>query len=370
MRIGTRRARGFTIIELLISLGLAGILMAGAFQISSVFNSQSARQRQIGEMQQSLRTSMSTIERTIRTSGAGMSNGRMQLSPGCSGVRNLFRVQMYNGLTSWPPPVTAGSYDTTAGDYNLYPDVLRVITAVDTGNALAVADTGTVATIATPAAINTSWAVSDYLLFMNTTAALPLGSYGVLRQISTMVPSSMLANGVYSTQVTHSSSGSVDCANNDPSPMTTITYPTPVRRFRNQVYFKILQTAASGNTVDSTRLVVAIVPMSPIDPPTTMNWSILSDDIEDLQLAYLMADGRVCNDTDDPALAPPNGAGVCDPSQATAIRVTLTARQIISGLNKSAAATMKGGYEDNFPPQFATDGRVRRSLTSEITLRN
>ncbi len=364
-----RRARGFTIIELLIALGLAGVLMAGAFQINSVFSSQSARQRQIGEMQQSLRISMSTIERAVRGSGAGMANGRMLLTPGCSGTRNLFRVQMYNGLTAWPPPPALGTYDTTAGDIDRDPDVLRVITAIDTGNALATSvSTGYATNISSLTPLNGVWAQGDYLLFVDSKSAT-VPSYGVLRQISAAVPGSTLASGVYNTLVPHQTSGSADCANNDAALTPALPLPTPVRRFRNQIYFRVLKTAAVGNTVDSSRLVVAIVPMTPVDPPqgSTPAWSILADDIEDLQLALLMADGRVCNDTDDPALAP---TGVCDPSQATALRVTLTARQVVNGLTPKGAEAQIGGFEDNWPGVAATDGRVRRSLTSEITLRN
>jgi len=343
----TASARGFTLVEIMIALSLAGLLVAGAFQLHATFTAQSQRQRQLTDMQQSLRLAMQIIERSIRGSGGGFVNGRVIIAPGCSGTRTLYRAQYYN-TNAWP---TGGAFtlDTTAGNADTDPDILRIIGSAESGVNLATADTGTVATVRGDA---TNIAVQDLLLFVNTTTATATTATGCFRQVTAK---GATTGSPGSTPITHGTSPAYLCANTDTACTTAITYPTPVRRFRNQTFFRIVPPPAGSR--ESGKLAVAIVPIG--DPPANPTWNIIADDIEDMQIALMMADGRVCRDVDDPAL--------CDPAQASAVRVTLTARTLSAVPGRPPSQS--GGYEDRSRVD-ETDGRLRRSLTSEIGLRN
>jgi prepilin-type N-terminal cleavage/methylation domain-containing protein len=360
-----RRARGFTIVELLISLGLAGILVAGAFQIHTVFNAQTVRQNQINEVQQSLRLTMGMIERAVRNSGAGLTNGKAIINPGCTAQRAVYRVQYYNNVlpATWPPPGAGGAavFDSTYLDKTTNPDMLRIVSPLSTTGLLATADTGTVATI--QGIIPQQLLNNDFLLFINNNSSTAT-NYGCLRQI-TNGPFAATTN-VVTTLIGHGGAGS-QCVNNDTT-CTALFSPalinaTEVRVLRNQTFFRIMPAPGGGS--NSTKLGVLVTGIGDPQPPTV--WSVVADDIEDMQIALLMNDGRVCNDVDDPAL--------CDPSQAVALRVTLTGVTLstANGMSQSVAGSgpvsQKLGYEDTLP-QAASDGFIRRSLTSEIILRN
>ncbi len=134
--------------------------------------------------------------------------------------------------------------------------------------------------------------------------------------------------------VAHGPGVGSQCVNNDPNtdPACTVITAmplgnsTPVRVLRNQTFFRIMPAPGGGN---STKLGVLVTGIG--DPPVQATWSLVADDIEDMQIALLMNDGRVCNDVDDPAL--------CDPSQAVALRVTLTGVTLSTahGMSQSVA---------------------------------
>jgi prepilin-type N-terminal cleavage/methylation domain-containing protein len=362
-----KRARGFTIIELLISLALAGILVAGAFQIHTVFNSQTVRQNQINEVQQSLRLSMGMIERAIRNSGAGLTNGKAIISPGCAGTRSVYRVQYYNNVlpTTWPPPGAGGGalFDSTHFDQTKNPDMLRIVTPLTTTNNLVTVDSGSQATM--QGIIPYQLLNDDFLLFINNASSTTPTAYGCLRQITggPYGPTTAVAT----TIISHGPGVGSQCVNNDTTCTTLfgpgLLNPTEVRVLRNQTFFRIMP--APGGASNSTKLAVLVTGIG--DPPAQPVWSIVADDIEDMQVALLMNDGTVCNDVDDPAL--------CDPSLAVAVRVTLTGVTLSTahGMTQvtvgAGPLSQKLGYEDT-APQAANDGYIRRSLTSEIILRN
>ncbi|RTZ96774.1 MAG: hypothetical protein DSY90_09615 [Deltaproteobacteria bacterium] len=62
--------KGFTLIEVLIALGIAGVVLAAAYSIFMVQQNSYKRQEQITEMQQNLRAAMTFMAREIRMAGA------------------------------------------------------------------------------------------------------------------------------------------------------------------------------------------------------------------------------------------------------------------------------------------------------------
>jgi hypothetical protein len=100
---------------------------------------------------------------------------------------------------------------------------------------------------------------------------------------------------------------------------------------------------------------------------TTVNdpsypWTVLADNIEDMQIAVILTDGTVCMKDDSPA--------TCNFANAAAVRVTLVGRS--SSPIAGAPPTPQGGYEDEptqpLPP--LPDNLLRRSMTATIVLRN
>ena len=91
---------------------------------------------------------------------------------------------------------------------------------------------------------------------------------------------------------------------------------------------------------------------------------IIAENIEDMQLALVMADGRICYQTDDPLLPSPG----CDPSTAVSVRVTLVARSEaeIAGYNDGQMVTS----ENRTVVSATKDGYLRRAVTSQVEMRN
>ena len=93
-------------------------------------------------------------------------------------------------------------------------------------------------------------------------------------------------------------------------------------------------------------------------------WTVLAENIEDMQIAIILSNGTVCTSQDNPT---PSG---CDMTKAVAVRVTLVGRS--SSPIAGATPTMKGGYEDEptIAPTAPDSLYLRRAMTATITLRN
>jgi len=327
-----RRARGFTLIEILISLGLAGLVVAAALQMHAVFNGQANRQQAINEVQQGLRLSMQIVERYIRSGSSGMVGGKMIMNTAGAPI-TLYGVQYRNSNTfPWP-----AAPDSTDLDPDTDPDQLKVIATEGTGY-LAKLDAANVTTAVGP--------ISQFLahdLFL-VTNVLPIAS--CLREV-TATPGA--------TTIPHASAGT-NYAGINPAVdacMTATIYPTPIRRFVHETVFHVFPAVGS----DPPKLAMRYANIG--DVTATPPWSLISENIEDMQIALLMLDGTVCAYRDDPA--------VCDPSLVRAIRVTLVGRT--SQKMPGAPPSNTGGYED-MPVTAVTDGYLRRAMTSEVVLRN
>lgn len=330
-----RRSAGFTLIEILVSLALAGLVVAGALQAHVTFNGQTVRQDAINEVQQSLRLSMQIIERAIRSAGEGMPGDQIIMNT-CTTPITYYGVQYRNSNTF---PFSA-VYDTTAGDNDGDPDQLRVITTALAGTNLVKSDAANVATVLGDLS---SWSAHDLFLVANVP---PTAS--CLREV-TSIGAGTLGHAVAGTNY-----GCINLATD--SCMTGTTYPAPVRRFVTETVFRVFPAVGAEPPKLAARY-------ANIGDVASTTWTLISEDVEDMQIALVMQDGTVCNDRDDPAAA----GGACDPTLARALRITLVGRT--ASMLQGAPQSQTGGYEDR-AATAVTDGYLRRAMTSEVVLRN
>jgi prepilin-type N-terminal cleavage/methylation domain-containing protein len=373
---------GFTLVEILIALGLAGLIVAGALQMHAAFNRQSERQNQISDVQQTLRLAMAILARSVRSAGYGMPNGMLAWD-GCASPP-IYGFQYYNHNTNYPP-LAAGT-DSTAGDYDtdptradkLDPDWFRVVSATSE-HLMVQSDNGSQTQIL-PLSATANIRVNDLLVFavqqppqpppppLAPPPALPAPQgYWPVREVTgifgTTGPYGRLNPGVR-YPCANPSGGSV--SDGKMAGISGGKNEYPVYHFD--------QTSETAFRV--------ILPPSPLPPGgaqpprlamkrgrvgdtslLTTPWLVIADNIEDMQIALIMNDGRLCADVDDPAL--------CDPSKIKAVRITLVGRSPTP--IQGPPTTYLGGYEDESlspTPTPANDGYIRRSLTQEIELRN
>jgi len=352
MRRGRRRGgAGFSLIEMLVALGLAGLVVAGAFQIQGTFGRESRRQDEVADLQQTLRIVMTLLERNIRAAGAGEQAGFLRLT-GCNpAITDIYTFQYFNNNSNFPP--AAANYDKVLNDADTDPDYFRVILPIPTSN-LAVGDAANTLTVRGDL---TGWQAGDLIsVFRPGSMTTPISCVREITGVNAGLQ-----------QVSHASPGTVfPCANPTAANETCGAQSTtccglrglsgtsvaPVRRYRNELVFRVLPPA--GTSRDAPKLLMM---ETPIARYTGGVWQVVAENIEDMQIALIGKNGSVCNSVDDPAM--------CSPSLATAVRITLVGRTN----NTRSVASLTGGYEDR-PQAATTDNFIRRAVTSEIQLRN
>ncbi len=333
-------SRGFSLIEVMVSLALGALVLAGAFGLHLTFNRQSQRQERIAEMQQTLRVARQVMERSLRGAGSGMEGGALQVNQ-CAGLPiTYYAVQFSNSNLYVTPKVT---FDNNAGDTDNDPDWVQVV-AADPMTAVGATDTNGVNTV-----------VNDVTQFN-------------LNDLFIVVDVANKRDCVY--QVTgFDNSGGNRCANcgalqRNPGQSCVNVTPNldPCANLKGAPVRKLSGTVATFR-VDKTNPATPRLTASftPIGQPA--QFQTIAENIEDLQVALVMNDGRVCGQAgysvDDPAL--------CDPTKARAVRFTLTARGSVA--EQGVPASTLGGVEDE-PATVMGDGYLRRTVTAEVQLRN
>jgi prepilin-type N-terminal cleavage/methylation domain-containing protein len=399
-----RRARGFTLIELLVALALAGIVVAGAFQMHLAFNRQSQRQQQVTEMQQTLRVAMQLVERAIRQAGQGLGPTKSisGFASNCTST-TYYGFQWSDGNAYTDPDTTYG----TAGVVDTDPDWFRVVYS-DTMSEDGVTYTqGNGVNISFVSQSPQSWNVGDLFVVVPDLSkvvggASPSCSYNCLTQVYEVTSAytgtpTMAAPGMIKNQNGGSCynppPGLDKCLSGNGRPNGCAGPGATLRHVSNGgIVYKIMtpaeqgDTAAVGNTTVTPKLAMrqAVFGTS----ATAQQWIPIADNIEDMQIAVILADGTICGNggsvVDDPR---PGAANRCqldiDPTKLdangnviangpAAVRVTLVARssQPLHGV----PASPLGGYENrpsSTPPTTTRDAYyLRRAMTATIQLRN
>jgi prepilin-type N-terminal cleavage/methylation domain-containing protein len=67
--------KGFTLVEVMISLALAAMIVGGTLQFHAIATRQVMRQKELAEVDQNLRVTMRILERAVRSAGLGLGEG-------------------------------------------------------------------------------------------------------------------------------------------------------------------------------------------------------------------------------------------------------------------------------------------------------
>jgi prepilin-type N-terminal cleavage/methylation domain-containing protein len=370
-----RRTRGFTLIELMIATALGGLVIGGAIELHISFNRQAQRQQAITEVQQSLRVSMMVLERAIRTAGQGLPPSTHAV-PGfdsaCVKNANPYFGFQYSNSNTYADPQTV--FWTAGPGADTDPDWFRVIAADNIG------DYGAdIATITTPltspvvtfyADMLQNWAVGDLVFVQPDLTIGALTTSVASKACATPSQVTVLYNGT----PTHAAPGSVtfgstacynQVANNTCFSGNNAKVAMPLRHISTRTgitTYRIMPSSEQGGTLStaSPKLTMRSAPFRTAVADANFSWTVVADNIEDMQIAVILADGTVCNYLDNPA--------ACSFADASAVRITLVGRS--AGPIQGATYSPPGGYEDEQVSTLPNDSFIRRSMTTTIVLRN
>ncbi len=395
-----RRAFGFTLIELMIAMALAGLVVAGALQLHASFGKQTERQSEVAEMQQNLRVSMLILERAIRNAGYGIPGGMLPESssnpPSCNNnVKRFhygFEWSNSNTFTDPMTVVTWAAKPATATDVD--PDYFWVMyadaTTSPTTTPIYAADDNlaglTTMTTATTTAQMTNFGVHDLFVIQfptNSTCpsglcsllTLPVESTGDLSDSSSHCIREITAvsSGGTVKTLTHNLSSASYCFNapvsSDPCAAGIHSLaPVTLRHLEPAVTaYRVMTTSDANNnfTGATPKLTYRYAPMN---TGYNANWNVIAENIDDMQIAVITKAGLVCNQANDPSYNPID-ANSCDITTAQAVRITLVARSSskAEGVTVDTTPLVEDRVSANDPTVV---GYLHRSLTAEIELRN
>jgi len=371
---GRPRARGFSLVELLVGLALAALVVAGAFQLHLSFHRQSQRQQQVAELQQTLRVAMQILERAVRAAGQGLPPSRSLpafVGGGCTSVR-YYGVQFSNDNTYNDPKTTF--WNPAVADRD--PDWLRVVAADDSGDDTAVYAGCNGVNVQLLAETPQRWQPGDLFLVVPDLTQ-PASACALACAAPYEVTSGFVGTATQASPGTIKNQHGGSCYNPPPGldgclagngrPKGCAGPGSTLRHFSGGgTVYRIMTSADQGDAsgLVSPKLTMRTAPFGTPFSDATYKWIPLADGIEDLQLAVILADGTVCNSVDDPA--------ACNFANAVAVRITLVGRS--SSPLQGVPPSPLGGYEDE-PATTPAAGSLaasflRRAMTSTVQLRN
>ena len=382
------RTKGFTLLELMVSMALGFILLAGAFEMHAAFSRQSVRQQEVADMQQSLRIAAQVIGRAVRTAGTGLNSGILDLYDAATNPTawTLGAVQFSNSNV-FPNGYPATIFDKNPGDQEAAdPDWLRVVSfdATPPVNGSVTATNVTVNSVLGPPG-----GVINWQLELSDVRAFPAGAFiFVYNGDYTNDPTNHRVCARRVTQVIATNANSTGRIAIDGGSQYN---PVPANDacllslHTNMNVLKLGYSYAFG--VDRS----VIFRITPGDPPNAVprnpprlrawysssvngnipafypeavqTWQTLTENVSDLQLALLLGNGTLCGDSGNSI---DDSTGACPSQNIRGVRMTVvaTSNQRVPGWIGAPI----GPFEDEVTTP--ADGFLRRALTVELQVRN
>jgi prepilin-type N-terminal cleavage/methylation domain-containing protein len=107
----TTTARGFSLMEMMVSMGIGLIVLGSAVQLFNMGTKSTAVVSQRAELQQNIRAAMELITKDVSMAGSGLPSGGIQLPNGAGSVASLFACDQ-TGVCHVP-----GSFQYPTGNY-------------------------------------------------------------------------------------------------------------------------------------------------------------------------------------------------------------------------------------------------------------
>ncbi len=109
----TRLGRGFTLIEIMVSLGLLSAIMAGAMSAMITFSNSTQSNVQTSDLQDNARRSLEMLEADLRSAGVGSSNGTVGIAPSGAWAARIPTIYTPTTATTYKDP-SGNTYTLTS----------------------------------------------------------------------------------------------------------------------------------------------------------------------------------------------------------------------------------------------------------------
>lgn len=332
---------GLTLLELMISMAIFGVIMAGMIQILVNTNKTHAIQEQIAAMQQNVRVAKLFLERDVRMAGAGLNDFNYEDSP-------VYAIDYGNNSGEDGSDILTVNYI----DYsqNSCDDVIPELTL-----------SGTMPAQSSEAEVDEELGTTPYSTWdtgFSCNGVDYAGQSGGFVEFKAIItsPNGLLSDVVYITNVQNT--GGVDKVQN-----------SPYLGFDN----KVLNTYPAGSTLKffderklrqvAYQITDGVLTRSDTDPSSTASFQPVAENIEDIQFAFGL--DTTANGEIDSWI---NGAALSDTqkTQVRAVRINILGRT--SGIHQDKTSR-RPAMEDH-DEATTDDNYVRKFLQVVIKLRN
>ncbi|MBN2723180.1 MAG: PilW family protein [Deltaproteobacteria bacterium] len=335
---------GFTIIELMIAVFISSLVIAGAFNIQTVFNQTSQQQEEISDMQNTLDGLKNYMRRTLKNSGAGMAtNVEIRSCSGATEILPVINIHNRNNYPVWSDFADGGTDNDPDWIEFIHPTSVAVTSVYDW--------------------FSPTWAkvYSTVGFTAGDVVAVNVGAFSCIRRINYILNSNpsylgwYSRGGAYCINPGDDSHPSCGISNNTYNPTQTVTitslgeFPFQALRIDNTTYKRPIlmhgiRTEQNGQS--------------------TYTWSPLAENVEDMQIAWHLDTsvpmderGDIWINSRDP-LPTENG-------RIRSIRISLVVRTF---RDNSKIRSFRPAFEDR--TAGTPDNYKRRTITFNISMPN
>lgn len=330
MGLCIRKNRGFTLVEILITMAVVSIIMVAVISAFNIQQKSQVKQQLIAEVQQNGRAAMYMLARDIRMASFGLGDGEVTYWDGLT--YNSYRaVRIVDGGTNQPDRIEilyATPVDLTATSGAVGVNALTTAIVLLSDDNLNVDNVS-------------GFQTGDTVIITN-------GSYSSLLEVTNIVPPSL----------EHDPDTGLTPPINPPlGQQITTKGPYDV----GSSVYKLRYLTYIVSNADPSHPVMQVDRTGPRDGDQFATDDTIAEDIEDLQAAYIFEDGFVSING---AYDPPGSNH--DYAHIRAVRVSVLARTRAQNVNFSGGRRPK--IENR--QQGASDSYGRRLLTLELKIRN